>query len=84
MPAERVEALAQVWGGHRDRIVERVHEITRESGRVAWHINSREEAIGHMARMLAFLTDKIIEHRTSERSIDAIEPVEEQRVLQEQ
>jgi hypothetical protein len=78
---DRAAQLARIWVRQRDAIIDRMHEITRESGRVAWHARSRAEAIGEMARLLLFATERIVAHRTNGRPVDTIDPIEEETAL---
>lgn len=80
---DRARALARVWTQQLDRVVTRLHELTVESGRVVWHVNARAEAISRMARLLLFLSDRIIEQRTRDRTVEAIDPVEEAAALEQ-
>jgi hypothetical protein len=79
--ADHARQLASVWERHLDSIIERVHALTKDSGRVAWHVSAREEAIGEMAHLLALLSRKVFEDRSAGRAIEAIDPVEEVAAL---
>lgn len=56
-------------------------ELTAESGRRVWPQGSRAEAVGELARLSAFLADRIIADRTAGRSLADINPDEERRTL---
>lgn len=82
LPSDHATALASLWTRQSDLVIQRLLELTRLSGRVVWHSDARAEAIGDMARLLMFITEKVVEHRTNGRSVDSISVAEEEAALE--
>lgn len=83
VPAESVSRLAELWSMQLSKVIYRVMELTRESGRVAWHRQARAESVGELARLTLTLAQNIVKHQTRERSLRDIDVNAEEAALLE-
>src|SRR5207245_1254922 len=79
--SEHGRALAGLWAQQLSQVIDRLFEMAQKSGRVAWHINARTEAIFEMARLLNWLSERIVDHRLKGRTVADIDIAEEQVAL---
>jgi Protein of unknown function (DUF4238) len=77
VPLTLARELGTIWDGQANAIIERVLEITAESGRVVLPLEGRAEAIGDMARLVHILSIRVVAHRVAGRDPGLICPVEE-------
>lgn len=74
--------LAEVWSIERDKVVDRMLQITEdEVGPVMSH-PARPKAIFQLAKLKLWLGDRIIEHKTKSGSVDHIDADEERSSLE--
>lgn len=78
---ESADRLADLWADQLDQVIKRMLVLTAESGRRVWPRGSRPEAVGTLARLTAFLADRIISDRTAGRSPSEIDLDEERQTL---
>ncbi|HEX7407739.1 MAG TPA: DUF4238 domain-containing protein [Candidatus Binatia bacterium] len=79
--SEHGRRLARLWAQQLSGVIKRVFEISQRSGRVAWHVDARTEAIFEMARLLNWLGERIVDRGLNGRAVAHIDIAEEQAVL---
>jgi hypothetical protein len=79
--SEHRRALARIWAQQLSQVIDQVLEMAQNSGRTTWHIDARTESIFEMARLLSWLSARIVDDRLKGRTMADIDVAEEQLAL---
>ena len=79
---ERSRELGAIWDEQVNRILRQMFDLTADSGRVELPLDGRAEVVGELARLMLFLSSRVVASRLEGREVHSIDLEQERAELE--